>query len=143
MMESDDLITLDRARSNCVNAGRLLDVVGYRPGGGLLPFDSSSPEYHDLLDPDAEDSHRLHAARVLLERLKLHVAQERLRAEASAAAILGSNPYGRRWKTTAHGAALETALQWLASVDSVMSEVGVVPVSRGKTFHSVPRRRQV
>ena len=66
-----------------------------------------------MLDPAADDERRRAACAGLLPHVRRQAENERWRAEGERARILPSDPYRQEWRTTRHGAALETVAELL------------------------------
>ena len=108
MMFETQTATLAQARDLTRRAAQWLDLIDFRAHTAAVPFLPSMSMYHDMLDLAATDAARLAACRGMHQQVCLRVEVERLEGEATHARVRPVDPYGLRWRTTRHGATLET-----------------------------------
>lgn len=107
-MGTDRSAKLAQARSVTLYAGQWLDLINFRAHADAVVFSPSMSTYDDMLDPSATDSARLAAYRAMRHQVLRLADVERLEGEATYARLRPVDPYGLRWRTTSHGATLET-----------------------------------
>lgn len=108
MMRETQTSRLFQARDLTRRAAQWLDLIDFRAHAAAEAFSPSMSTYHDMLDPAATDAARLAACRGMHQQVCRRVEVERLEGEATHARVRPVDPYGLRWRTTRHGATLET-----------------------------------
>ncbi|MHA7849519.1 hypothetical protein [Roseovarius sp.] len=115
MMFETQTAALAQARDLTRHAAQWLDLINFRAHAAAVPFSPSMSTYHDMLDPTATDAARLSACRGMHQQVCRCIEVECLEGEANHARVRPVDPYGLRWRTTHHGATLETIAHLLSA----------------------------
>ncbi|GHE02636.1 hypothetical protein GCM10008024_22970 [Allgaiera indica] len=111
-----EALSIHRAMGrNCTRmAAQWLVLIHFRAHANAPVFSPSVSLYHDMLNPEAEDSARLKACRTMLAVVREQILFENRFGRQAYTRDRPVDPYGRHWQTTELGASLAAIASLLA-----------------------------
>lgn len=105
----------ETGRAFALKAARWLALTRFQSSRDAPFFSPGLQQYEDLFDPNSSDERRLDACRRMLSAVERNAELERLTFEVRGKDRRERDPYRREWRTTKHGAVLETIAEILTT----------------------------